>query len=36
MRRHLSIATSLLLGVALSLASAAIALADGPRIPFPK
>jgi hypothetical protein len=36
MRRHLSLATSMLLGVALSLASAAIALADGPRAPFPR
>lgn len=36
MRRRLSLASSLLLGVALSLASAATALADGPRVPFPK
>jgi hypothetical protein len=36
MRRRLSIVSSLLLGVALSLASTAIALADGARGPFPK
>ena len=36
MRRRLTLARSLLLGIALSLASTAIALADGPRAPFPK
>jgi hypothetical protein len=35
MRRRLPIAASLLLGLTLTLASAAIALADGPGIPFP-
>jgi hypothetical protein len=35
MRRRLSIASSLLLGLLLSIASAAVALADGPRGPYP-
>jgi hypothetical protein len=36
MRRRLSIASSLLLGIALSLASTAIALADGGIGPYPR
>ena len=36
MRRRLSIASSVLLGIALSLASAAVALADVHGGPFPK
>ncbi len=36
MRRRLSILSSLLLGIALSLASTAIALADGGIGPYPR
>jgi hypothetical protein len=36
MHRRLSIASSLLLGIALSLASTAIALADGGIGPYPR
>ena len=36
MRRRLSIVSSLLLGIALSLASTAIALADGGIGPYPR
>ena len=35
MRRRLSLASTLLLGLALTLASAAVALADATRAPFP-
>ena len=36
MRRRLSFSSSLLLGIALTLASAAVALADGGGAPYPR